>query len=642
MKKWMTVLLTPLMIASLAACSNESASTTSFQEGTYVGTGKGHNGDVKVEVELSSDAIKSVKVLEHSETEDIATPAIEKVPQEIVDAQSTDVEVVSGATIVSEAIIDGANAALEEAGVDVAKLEKKETTTEAKEEEVDADIVVVGAGAAGSAAALSAQQNGANVILLEKTATPMGAGTLAGGMFAADSTQQKEEKKEVSKEWLYDQYLEASQGHMNSILVRTIIDNAGETVDWLGENGAKVSLVDAGTGGGFEHSGAPATLHGYQEGGSKAIANLVESFEKAGGTAYFSTPANELLKDADGKINGVSATKEDGTILKINAKKVILATGGFGGNQEMLDEYLGTPNTKGEVAQNTGDGINMAWDAGAGEQGVNTTHYFWQTFTTEEIGQMAELVGPDWFAMNTFTSYPNLRVNIDGQRFGDETDVTLYSIHGAEIAQQPKQTEYVIIDQQMLNTIKEKGTAGIEDHYSQFKDNPQFFMEFNEPNDTNAIIEREQTPTDFVPLLDALVETDVVFKGETVADLAKAMGVDETNFEASVKQYNDAITTGKDELFFSDTKRLQEVGEGPFYAIKFVARNLGTLGGVRINEKIEAVTTDGESVDNLYVAGADAGGMYGSAYVDFEGGTLGFAYTSGRLAGLNAANSIKE
>lgn len=120
------------------------------------------------------------------------------------------------------------------------------------------------------------------------------------------------------------------------------------------------------------------------------------------------------------------------------------------------------------------------------------------------------------------------------------------------------------------------------------------------------------------------------------------MGVDASVFSESVAQFNNAIKTGKDDLFFAETETLVPVEKGPFYAVKYVARNLSSLGGVRINERIEAIDAEGNPIPGLYVAGADAGGMYGKAYVDFEGGTLGFAYTSGRLAGENAASYIDK
>ena len=137
-----------------------------------------------------------------------------------------------------------------------------------------ADVVVIGAGASGSAAALASQQSGAKTILLEKTPFQMGAGSFAGGMFAADSSQQKAAGKTVDKKWLFNQYLSLSGGFQNSLLVRRIIDESGKTVDWLNANGCRMTLVDAGTGGAYAHIGMPATLHGYQDGGAKALVAL--------------------------------------------------------------------------------------------------------------------------------------------------------------------------------------------------------------------------------------------------------------------------------------------------------------------------------------------------------------------------------
>lgn len=629
------------LLLSNVGCSGKSS--VKFTPGVYTGTASGKNGPITVEVEFTKTEIKTVKVVSHSETESIAESAIEQLPEKIISNQSIGVDAVSGATLMSDAILMAVEDCVVQANGDVEKLKQVKDSSANKEvEEVNTDIVVIGAGAAGTAAALSGVDNGAKVLLLEKTAAPMGAGTLAGGMFAADSKEQKEKNATVSKEWLYDEYFKASDGFMNSLLVRKIIDEAGSTVDWLEENGCDLKLVDAGVGGGYEHIGTPATLHGYQEGGKVAITNLIESFKSKGGEVRFSTPATELIKDSNGKVTGVMATKSDGSTLKVNAKAVIIATGGFGGNDEMLKEYLGDTYIKGEVAQNVGDGIKMAWDAGADKYGQNVTQYFWQKMTDEEVAKLSEKLGDNWYSLTNFTRYPNLRVNTLGQRFSDETKVTLHSVHGAELSVQPEQTEFVIVDSNMLDKIKASGTASIEEQYGEWKDNPQFYMEFNEPNDTATLLKEEHTPVDYASIFDQVLDTGVVFKSDTLEGLAKEIGVDETTFMASVKQYNDAIKSGKDELFFSDTSRLISVDKGPYYAIKFSARNLGTLGGIRINEKIEVVDKKGMPIDGLYAAGADAGGMYGKAYVDFEGATLGFAYTSGKLAGMNAANYVKS
>ncbi|MCT6890524.1 MAG: FAD-binding protein, partial [Lactobacillus sp.] len=428
--------------------------------------------------------------------------------------------------------------------------------------------------------------------------------------------------------------------YMNSILVRRIIDESGKTVDWLNENGAIMKLVDAGTGGSYDHIGMPATLHGYQEGGTKAVTKLIEKFKSLGGQMYFGFAGQRLLQDENGNVTGVVAQGDD-QVLHVNAKKVIIATGGFGGNPKMRKEYLGDVSTQGQVLQNTGDGLNMAWDVGTAHHINGSTHYFWQTFSDEDIGEMAKIVGPNWMPINALADFPNLRVNNRGQRYASETHALDFAVHGAELSEQPQQTEFVVLDQAMLDKIKEGGTVAIEDHYGKWKDHREFYMEFNFPTDTDEAIKREHEKVDFTALLDKLSSTNVVFIGKTIKELAQRMGVNEENLQNAVDQYNNAKKKGEDDLFFSDTKRMIPVEQGPFYAIKFIARNLGTLGGATIDEKMHALAPDGEPVPNLYVAGADASGMYGKAYVDFEGGTLGFAYISGRLAGIDAAETAK-
>ncbi|RMC48478.1 FAD-dependent oxidoreductase [Lactobacillus sp. ESL0263] len=609
--------------------------------GKYTGSGQGKESEINLEVEVGSDKIVNVKPLDKYAPDSLADNAFKKMAQKIVDHQSVDVDVVSGASETSRGIIEGVKEALGKAQVDFAALKENSShSTTSGKKTVDVDVAVVGAGGAGVAAALAARQHGASVALIEKTISPLGASTFAGGMFAGDSQQQKEKNAVVSKKWLYDEYMDASQGYMNSILVRRIIDESGKTVDWLNENGAIMKLVDAGTGGSYDHIGMPATLHGYQEGGTKAVTKLIEKFKSLGGQMYFGFAGQRLLQDENGNVTGVVAQGDD-QVLHVNAKKVIIATGGFGGNPKMRKEYLGDVSTQGQVLQNTGDGLNMAWDAGTAHHINGSTHYFWQTFSDEDIGEMAKIVGPNWMPINALADFPNLRVNNRGQRYASETHALDFAVHGAELSEQPQQTEFVVLDQAMLDKIKEGGTVAIEDHYGKWKDHREFYMEFNFPTDTDEAIKREHEKVDFTALLDKLSSTNVVFIGKTIKELAQRMGVNEENLQNAVDQYNNAKKKGEDDLFFSDTKRMIPVEQGPFYAVKFIARNLGTLGGATIDEKMHALAPDGEPVPNLYVAGADASGMYGKAYVDFEGGTLGFAYISGRLAGIDAAETAK-
>ncbi|WEV39625.1 FAD-dependent oxidoreductase [Lactobacillus sp. ESL0681] len=609
--------------------------------GKYTGSGQGKDELINVEVEIGQDKINQIKAMNNFAPDSLAANAFQKMAQKIINEQSVDVDVVSGASETSRGIITGVKEALTKADVDFTALKSNGSkNTGTTKEVIDVDVAVVGAGSAGVAAALAAKQEGVSVALIEKTVSPLGAGTFAGGMFAADSQQQKDAGKVVSKKWLYDEYMDASQGYMNSILVRRIIDESGKTVDWLNENGAIMKLVDAGTGGSYDHIGMPATLHGYQEGGTKAITNLIDKLKSLGGKVYFGFTGKKILQDNTGAVTGLIA-QGDESELEVHAQKTIIATGGFGGNPKMRKKYLGDVSTPGQVLQNTGDGLNMAWDAGTAHHINGSTHYFWQTFSNEDTNAMAKLVGPDWLPLNALADFPNLRVNLRGQRYASETHALDFAVHGAELSEQPKQTEFVIFDQAMLDKIKAGGTAAIEEHYDKWKNKRQFYMEFNFPTDTAESIKREHEKTDFTSLLKKLSTTDVVFVGKTVSELADKMGVDSVNLQQSVNQYNHAKQVGEDELFFSDPERMIPVEQGPFYAVKFIARNLGTLGGATIDEKMHALTPAGEPVTNLYVTGADASGMYGKAYVDFEGGTLGFAYISGRLAGIDAAQMVK-
>lgn len=631
---------TPALLQGEPDAQPRQSSGEQLMDGTYTGKGKGNNGELAVTLTVANGAVISVELTDHAETAGIYEPAAQRLPDAIVANQSLMIDTVAGATNTSRGILDAAADALTQAGADADDWKtRKVAAMQGEDEEVSYDIVVAGAGAAGTAAALEAAQSGAKVLLIEKTASPSGASTLAGGLFAADSKQQQDANKVVSKQWLFDEYMRSSSGFMNTRLVRAIIEESGATADWLQENGCKLTVIDAGVGGSYVHQGMPATLHGYVEGGIVALTRLIESFEKAGGTIMYETRATALIMDED-KVTGLTARKADGGTLRVSADAVILATGGYGGNAEMLEKYFGQYYTMGEVLTNTGDGIRMAWEAGADDLGTATTHYFWQTFKPEEVGALYERLGLDYFALTAFTSYPHLRVNKLGERFSDENNVTNYAVHGAQIATQPGAMEYIILDDSILAQIAEKGYISVQDQYGKWKDNPQGYMEFNLPMTTEEGYMRSVVPMDFRPLLDAATGTGVVFVGDTIEALAAQLGVDAAVLAKSVDDYN-AAAAGNDEQFFAEPGALTPVVSGPYYAVKYVARNLGTLGGVRINEHMQAVNADGAPISGLYVAGADAGGMYGKSYVDFEGGTLGFAFNSGRLAGRHAAANVR-
>lgn len=639
MKGLVCSLLCLTLMLSLVGCdqsdraASNSASQGSYKAGTYTGTGKGNNGPVEVEVTFSEDQITKVVIKNNSETPGIFEKAAERVPADIVDHQSLAVDTVSGATMASNAILEAVADAVQQAGGDAEALKSKVVAKEqGQEEEMTVDVVVVGAGAAGTAAALASAQSGANTLLLEKTAVASGAGTVAGGMFAFDSAQQKKQGKLVDKEWAFHKFMETSNYHANAILVRKIIDQAGSTVDWLIENGAKLVLTDSGASGQKALIGAPATIHGYEEGGSVALQKLRDKIEATGGKIMFETPAKSLIKDDNGKVTGVIATKSDGGQLTIHAKSVVLATGGYGGNAEMMKERFGEKVILGQIASATGDGLNMAWDAGAARYGDNLAQWFCLMPNAELSKKM-----DDPYALWDLNALPLLWVNKNGERFINEDVVFDWAYMGSIVYEQPDAMQWTLFDQQFVDTVKAKGLIAYADLYSSFKGKKQGYMEFNEPFDTETKYQDSITPWDLTPILDSAISSGVVVKADTMEELAQKMNVDPGTLKAQVDRYNGFAKEGADKDFFKDAEYLKPVDKGPFYAMNTTTRCLGTLGGVKINEEIQAVDENNQPIPGLWVAGNDAGGMYGNTYIGIEGGTLGFAYTSGRLAGENAA-----
>lgn len=653
-KRTMACILCLLLVVSVVGCTSDSANKSNqaankvkkitsgekasdnvinFKAGKYTATAKGHNGEIKVETEFSEHAIVAVKVLKNSETGGVGEAAIDKMPGLIVESQSLAVDAVSGATMASNAILEAVTDCVKQAGADPKQLAVKSTNTgkEIKTVNLTTDVVVVGAGASGTAAALAAVDAGSKVILLEKTSIPAGAGTMAGGLFATGSKLQKEAKVPDASQWLYHEYMTASNNTANARLVRNVIEKSGSTVDWLMENGARFKLIDPGVGGQPDHVNDPHAFLGYADGGFKAITALHDSIKKKGGEIYFDTAGKSLITNEKGEVIGINAEKKDGSKYVIKAKSVILATGGYAANAEMMAEHFGKKAPLGSISSATGDGLKMAWDSGAAHYGEDVGQFFYLNGAKESVGM--KTAGDIW----TIGSLPLLWVNKNGERFTNEEVVFEYAAMGNAIYEQPDAMTWIVFDQDTVNTIKQKGTIGIVDVYSRWKNKPQSFMEFNEPVDTVALNKQQETPYDLAPFLKEGEQTGVVVSASTLAELGEKAGMDKQSFEATAKRYADMAGQNKDTDFFKDSKYLSKLNQGPFYAVKVVTRTLTTLGGVKVNQHTQAVDDNEKVIPGLWAVGSDAGGMYGNSYVMFEGGTLGFAYNSGRIAGESAA-----
>lgn len=642
MKKLMKMCLAIVLVITLAACNNSTSTTGTtsttnasskvYTPGNYTGIGSGNNGDIKVEVELSEKDIVSVKVVEHKESAGICEPAVEKIPLKIVEEQSLNIDAVSGATNSSKGILDAVANAIEQAGGDVNALRNKEkAVTESKVEEITTDVVIVGGGASGSSAALAAAETGAKVVLLEKAATVSGAGTMAGVLFADHSSLQIAAGKEVESSWIYDQFTQDSNYYSNSRLVSEIINKSASTVDWLIENGVNLTLLDAGYGSQYNHVGMPSTAHGYVDGGKVALQTIQDKVVSYGSQVMYETTGESIIFDSNGKVAGVNAKKADGTVLKINAKSVILSTGGFGGNEEMMAETFGEKAGTGLVKTATGDGIKMAWSAGAQKKGLNVAQWFGMKYDSENSKKLKNTSD-----LTNLVRNPLLFVNNEGRRFGSEEEAYESAALGTMMYNQPDGEMFVILDTGIIKDVAKKGLAEVfVDRWAHMYGKGITYSESGHVADIDAMTNAWRAPKDYTSVMEEAVQAGLVVKADSIEELGKLL---QTPYLAEeVANYNQMAANGEDTQFFKDSKFMYELNEGPYYGVIVKLRCLGTLGGVAINENIQAIDDDGNAIDNLWVTGADAAGIYGNNYVMFEGGTLGFAYNSGRIAGENAA-----
>ena len=627
-------------LLALALCASGTALAQTYAAGTYAGTAAGRNGDITVNVTFSEDAITAIDVTAQQETAGIADPALERIPAAIVDSQSLGVDTVSGCTITSAAIIEAVANAAEQAGADVEALRAVEVKKAEASEKIEktADVVVIGGGGAGMAAAAAAAENGANVIILEKTAA-VGGNTLASGLamnaadpelaaqtdalngqvstleavldyneadfgaFAETLATLKEQIKTYlagdttkefdSVEWhMIQTYLGGKRTDVNGNpiegdydLIHTLCANSLDTYHWLGDV-VGVELTDA-----LTSPVGSLWMRGHNFATKQGVFSASLAYiEGKGGELMLETRAQHLIVE-DGKVVGVKAEKTDGTEVEIHASAVILTTGGFGANSEMVKAYNtywpaipdGIMTTC--VAAATGDGINLALEANAALKDMGLTQLM--PTASALTGQLADgLLVPSQYYMF---------VNQEGNRFVNE-----YAERDTLASAALSQTNgifYHIADQAMIPTLQNKATQ--ED-------------------------------------VDAMAEKGILYKADTLEELAEMIGCPAENLIASVEKYNAYVDAGVDADFGKNVFGTK-IETAPFYAVIEKPSVHHTMGGVQINTNAEALDTDGNVIAGLYAAGEVTGGIHAGNRLG--GNAIADCFVFGRIAGTNAAAS---
>lgn len=548
----------------LVSCGLAQAALTS---GTYVAEGKGNNGPVVVETTIENGAITKIRVLKNSETPMIGETAIKLLPTKIVDCQSLDIDKVAGATNSSNAILTAVGEVLKKAGGSKADLkavaQKKDQA--AVLEDANTDVVVVGAGGSGMAAAIEAKRKGLNVILIEKLPMIGGTTALSSTAFNAGGSKiQMALKKPYTAD---DYYLKLKGKGPDDASLRNLADLSGPTTDWLVDMGADLGRVINGS------------QHTPKDGGALGamlVPVMKKQLDKLGIEPRTSTKAEDLYVK-DGRVAGVRVSHDNGKYV-IHAKGVILATGGFASNPELVAKYTpmwaGYPSTASRGA--TGDALAMATKVGAA------------------LGQM-DRSGPQTVAYQTgngAVSLTNVRyngailVNEDGNRFVNELALT--PILGKAIKDQKDGHAYLIFDQASVDRaalMKKYKEAG-------------YFVE--------------------APTLDAL---------------AKKLGINAENLSKTVAAYQKGMDDGVDHEFGRKDSRFSRIDKVPYYGAKISPASQTTYGGVKIDLKARAVTETGKVIPGLYVSG-EAASQYG------QGVSIGVIL--GKLAADTAAEDIAK
>ena len=547
----------------------------------------GHNGDIKMAVSFEGDKISAVEILEHKETPNLGDNALNILKDEVVEEQSIAIDTIAGATVSSKALLKGVEEAIGKAGLDVSTYKKAVEKDGNKEnKEIEADVAVIGGGGAGFAAAISAKENGAEkVVLLEKLPAVGGNTLISGGEYAAPGNDlQKKENIEDSPE-LFAKDVEKAGG--DPVLIKKLADNALDGANWLRYD-IKVEFLDSLMffGG---HSVKRSIIPKGHTGG-EIISKYQAKAKDVGVEVLTEHDVKEILSEK-GKVVGLRAeTKTGETVVK--AKSVVIASGGFGANPEMtykydneIDDKILSTNSPGA----TGDGIAMAEKLGADTVGMESIQLY--PICDVETGKLL-------YVGDTRLVGGALLVNKEGKRFVEELGTRREISLG--IKAQTDSVGYLLWDE----TSSEK-TGTILSH----------------PDEAKSLYDR-----------------GLLYKADTIEELADHFGVDKEALMETVSNFNENSKEEKDPDF-----NLRMLGwtveKAPFYMLKALPAVHHTMGGVKINTDAQVINEDGNPIEGLYAAGEVTGGIHGENRLGSVAMTDITVY--GRIAGENAAKYAK-
>lgn len=473
-----------------------------------------------------------------------------------------------------------------------------------------ADICIVAAGPSGLAAAVTAAENGMSAVVLEKNSMVGGTANMGMGPFGVESRIQKANMITLRREEVFQQMMDYTHWRVDPRKLREYIWKSGSTIDWLEDMGVRFAGVAK-----YFPSAAPTWHVVIPEGGGKPGPRAASAMNKVlyenalelGVRFLLNTPATSLIKE-DGRVAGVRGrSTETGEPVEVRSKAVIVATGGFGDNPEMIRQECGYEwgkdifNVRSPGV--TGDGIRMVWEVGGAHGETHMEKIIWS-----EI--------PNCILLDGFRQPTALVVNIDGERVMDETMIENASVTANVIDRQPNKRIYPIVDSRLMRYYRKHGV------------------------DYPGGVHSGNPADDFEEGMADLIEQypEFAFCADTVEELAEQIGIDPAALADTMEQYNASCEANVDDLFCKSHHYLRAL-KGKLYAVALCLGAYGSLGGIQVNYKFQVMDEKNEPIPGLYASGSDTCDIYGDTYLfPLPGNTMGYAVNSGRLAAERAAD----
>lgn len=619
---------------ALRAANGGSATKTPVEDATAVFDAPGNSVEtpVSVEITLADNQITDIKIVESTETDShgggtshIAQTVVDLLIPRIIESQSLAVDSISGATNTSNAVKSAVAQAIDAAGGDSSEwytaVEKKTDVVKLE----GYDVIVVGLGGSGTTAYISAAENGATVFGIEATGKIGGqSATVSGPMAINPSIKMEEEnngEKFLEEEELIADWTEYTLGDAKEEMVRWFVENSGETMDWL------MTEYD------FEFGGISAFFHPKMwkvwatytgdktDYFTNAVDKAVAMNEK--NDYLLELTADSLLMDGD-TVVGVKATYHDGTVYEIYGDSVILATGGFISNAEMMEEYIGDVFNADTIGTEKGTGIQMGLDVGAATYNIDMP-------VMMHIAQIKNIIKTDDLTADQKTvltslalASDNMKVGTDGTRYMSEAGNIAFDnwMGGAEF--------YSIYSQAQIDSYKSNGLDQVA--------TTMFLAQ-------GGVVEAGVPVTDLDTILTVGEQYGNVIFADTLDELAEKMGVDASVLKEEVANYSSYANGEATDPFGKDTALMTSLEEGPYVAVVGAGYAYGTCGGLDVDENMNVLKTDGTPIGNLYAVGQDSMGVLFSnqvPYVTYGGAAQGWVLTSGYQAGLQAAINFAE